>query len=227
MNLRYRKITTPIALLVALAIGQLYVGTGLAESNFVSRPSEVTPAPLMGILSTRDNKPITVNGASALTGATIPSGATIETPDQVGATIKLGVLGNICLGPNTKVVIEFDRQGKAGNVKITLIEGCVILRTQKDTAGLITSAQGTIGQTDAATGGSIDVCARAGSAPSINQGAAATAGAGASALDCGAAGAAAAPPTGIPLSATLAIITGGGTGLYLLFRGNNPSPSGL
>jgi hypothetical protein len=225
MNLRYRKTTTPIALLVTLAIAQLYVGAGLAESTVASRLAATT-APIMGVLSTRDNKPITVNGASALTGATIPSGATIETPDQVGATIKLGALGNICLAPNTKVVIEFDQQGNSGNVKITVTEGCVIMRALKGTAGLITSAQGTIGQVDAANGGSIDVCAHAGSAPVINQGAAATANAGASALDCGAAGAAAAPPTGIPLPATIALLAGGGTGLFLLFRGGNPSPSG-
>jgi hypothetical protein len=225
MILKYRKVSTPIVLLVTLAITQLYVGTGLAVSSSVSTTAESIPAPIMGILSTRDGKPITVNGASAVTGATIPSGASIETPDQVSATIKLGALGNICISPNSKVVVEFDKQGNAGNVKVSVIEGCVILRTSKNTAGLITSAQGTLGQIPAATGGSIDICSRPPAAPVINQGAASDAGAGASALDCGAAGAAAIPPTGIPVAATIAMAAGGGTALFLLFRGGNPSPS--
>ena len=225
MNLRYRNISTPIALLVTLAIGQLFIGAGFAEANFVSLAPEATPAPILGILSTHDNKPITVNGASALGGATIPSGATIETPDGVGATIKLPGMGTICIAPNSKVLVEFDRTGKTGTIKITVLEGCVILTTLKNIAGLVVSGQGNLGQTPAATGGTVDVCAKAGSAPSVDQGAAATAGAGASALDCGAAGAAAAPPTGIPVGATVAILAGGAGGLYELFRGGNPSTS--
>jgi hypothetical protein len=224
MKVTYRKFTAPIALLVTFALAQLYIGAGLAESNYALLVSATTPAPLMGILSTRDNKPIMVNGASAITGATIPTGATIETPNNVSATIKLGVLGNICIAPNTKLVLEFNRTGNAGNVQVALSQGCVILRTLKGTAGSITSVQGTIGQISAATGGSIDVCLRAGSAPAINQGAASDAGAGASALDCGAAGAAAVPH-GFPLAATLAIIGGGATALVLAFAGSNPSPT--
>lgn len=226
MNLRYRKIATPLALFVTLAVGQLYVGASLAESNVTSRVSGAAPAQLAGILSTTDNKAITVNGASAVSGATIPTGAVIETPAGVGATIKLAGLGNICIAPNSKAIVEFDQQGGAGNVKVTLTEGCAILRTLKGAAGVVSSAQGPLGQIDAATGGAIDVCSRTGSAPLINQGAAADAGAGASALDCGAAGAAAAAPTGIPVGATIAILAGGVGGLVLLFRGNNPSPSG-
>jgi hypothetical protein len=226
MILRYRKFSAPVALLVTLALAQLYVGTGLAESNSAARAAGPNAAQIMGILSTRDGKPITVNGASAVTGATIPSGATVETPAGVGATIKLGPLGSVCIAPNSKVVIEFDRTGNAGNIKVSVMEGCVILRTQKDTAGLVTSAQGTIGEIPAATGGSIDACSRAGAAPVINQGAASDAGAGASTLDCSGAAGAAAIPTGIPVSATVAMIAGGGAGLFVLFRGGNPSPSG-
>lgn len=229
MYLTYRKITTPIALLVALALVQFYVGTSLAQSNLSSRGrlatrSPQTTAPLMGILSTRDNKTITVNGAPATSGASIPSGATIETPANVSATIRLGALGHVCIAPNSKVVIEFDRQGNLANVKLNLTEGCAILRTLKDTAGSITSPQGSIGLIDAATGGAIDVCLRPGLAPSIDQGSAVDAGAGASVLDCG--GAPAAAAAGFPLSETLAIIAGIGTIVVILIpRGTNPSPS--
>jgi len=225
MNLRYKKLTAAIALLVTLAVGQLYIGITFAEANSGLSVSGAAPVALMGVLTTSNNRPITVNGASAISGATIPSGATIETPDGVGATIRLGSLGSICIAPNTKLTLEFDQQGKL--VRVTLSEGCAILRTSKNVSGAINGPQGVIGQIAAsATGGSLDVCLKAGAAPSINQGAAVDAHAGASAVDCGAAGAAAAPPTGIPPAVTAAFIGGGVAGLYLLFRGSNPSPSG-
>ena len=224
MHFRYQKITTVIALLVTVAVGQLYIGVTFAEPNSSANVSLTAPQQLMGILTTSQNKPILVNGASAISGATIPSGATIETPDNVGATIRLGSLGSICIAPNTKLVLEFDRQGNIGDVKVNLTEGCAILRTMKDTAGTFNTAQGIAGQINAATGGSIDVCLRSGGTPSVDQGSAADAGAGASAVDCGAAGAAAIP-AGIPPAVTVAFIGGGAAGLYLLFRGGNPSPS--
>jgi hypothetical protein len=225
MNLKYQKLTTATALLVTLAVGQLYVGITFAEANSALNVSGAVPVQLMGILTTSNNKPITVNGANAISGATIPSGATIETPDGVGATIRLGPLGSLCVAPNTKLSLEFDQQGKL--VKVTVTEGCVILRTSKNVSGAINGPQGVIGQIAAsATGGSLDVCSKAGAAPSINQGAAVDAHAGASAVDCGAAGAAAAPPAGIPPAVTGAFIAGGAAGLFFLFRGANPSPSG-
>jgi hypothetical protein len=212
-----------MALLVTLAVGQLYVGITFAEANSALSVPEAVPVQLMGILTTSSNKPITVNGANAISGATIPSGATIETPDGVGATIRLGSLGSLCIAPNTKLSLEFDQQGKL--VKITVTEGCVILRTSKGISGAINGPQGVIGQIAASTtGGSLDVCLKQGAAPSINQGAAVDAGAGASAVDCGAAGAAAAP-TGIPPAVTAAFIGGGAAGLFFLFRGVNSSSS--
>jgi hypothetical protein len=222
MNFRYQKITVVTALILTLAVGQLYIGATFAEVNSNALVSEAAPVAQLGVLTTTSNKSITINGASATSGATIPSGATIETPSGVGATIRLGRLGSICVAPNTKLSLEFDPQGNL--VKVNVTEGCVILRTTKNVSGVINSAQGVLGQIGAATGGSLDACSRSGAAPAINQGAAVDAGAGSSPLDCGAAGAAAAP-TGIPPAVTAAFIGGGAAGLYFLFRGSNPSPS--
>jgi len=155
MHLKYQKITTVIALLVTVAVGQLYIGVTFAEPNSGASVSVTAPQPIMGILTTSQNKPILVNGASAISGATIPTGATIETPDNVGATIRLGALGSLCIAPNTKLVLDFDRQGNLGNVKVNLTEGCAILRTMKNTAGTFNTAQGLAGQINAANGGSI------------------------------------------------------------------------
>lgn len=215
MKFRNNKLTTAISLLVTLAVGQLYLGVAFAETK--------TRTQLMGVLTTSSGKAITVNGASAVSGATIASGSTIETPDGVGATIRLGELGSICLAEKTKLTLEFDQSGKL--VKVNLTEGCIILQTPKDVAGTINGAQGIIGQIAATNGGSMDVCLRPGAAPSINQGHALNAGAGASALDCGAAGAAAIP-TGLNPAVAALFIGGGAAGLFFLFRGTNPSPSG-
>jgi hypothetical protein len=225
MTSKYQKISTATALLAIMAVGQLYIAVGFAEPNSSAPASAAATQLPMGVLTTSNNRPISVNGANAINGATIPSGATIETPDGVGATIRIGSLATLCISANTKLSLQFDRTGNAGTVTVTVTEGCAILRTFKNTAGTVNSATGALGQINAATGGSIDVCLRAGTS-TINQGAAVDAGAGASALDCGAAGAAAAP-AGLSPAVTVAFIGGGAAGLYLLFRGGNPSPSGL
>lgn len=219
MRIKHRKGLTATAVLLILAVAQLYVTVGFASpagNAVVSAPTQ-----LMGVLTTRDNKAITVNGAAAVSGASIPSGAELITPDGVGATLRLGSLGSVCIAPGSQVTVEFS----AGSIRITVTAGCVILNTSKGTTGTVITPQGTAGQTGPATSGSIDVCSRPGAAAAVNQGAAADAGAGASALDCGAAGAAAAPPVGIPATAVGAMIGGGAVALYLLFRGGNPSPS--
>jgi len=226
MNYRFQRIITAIALFLAFAVTQVYVGVSFAAPT--SSPSLTASGhpQIMGILKTRDNKPILVNGASAIDGATIPSGATIETPAGVGATINLGALGSICIAPNTKLTLEFG----AGSIRVVLQEGCVILRTLKNTAGSIVTAQGSAGQIDPANGGSLDVCLpRGATAAIVNQGAAVDAGAGASALDCSTAAGAAAVPTAPILSARTAFIIAGGStvfGLIFTFHGGNPSPSG-
>lgn len=219
MTSKYQKISSAIALLAVFAVGQVYIGVSFAEPN--AAHSVTATQPQMGVLTTSSNRPISVNGANAISGATIPSGATIETPDGTGATIRIGS-STLCVASNTKLTIEFD----GTSVRVTILEGCAILRTQRGVGGSVNSASGNVGTINADTGGSLDVCSRGGAAPTVNQGAAVDAGAGASVLDCGAAGAAAIP-AGIPPAATVAFIAGGAAGLYVLFRGGNPSPSGL
>jgi hypothetical protein len=221
MTSKYQKISSAIALLAVFAVGQVYIGVSFAEPNAAHNVSAAVPQPLLGILTTSNNRPINVNGTNAISGATIPSGATIETPDGIGATIRIGSLASLCVASNTKLSLEFD----GAHVRVTVLEGCAILRTQSGTGGTVNSASGNLGIINANTGGTIDACVRGG-APTVNQGAAVDAGAGASALDCGAAGAAAIP-AGFPPAATIAFIAGGAAGLYVLFRGGNPSPSGL
>jgi hypothetical protein len=174
----------------------------------------------MGILTTSDNQPVLVNGVSTVSGATIPTGAVIETPDKVSATVTVGGLGSVCIAPNSKLALDFDQTGKKGNVNVNLTLGCVIVATAKDVKGQITAAS----QITPTIGGTIDVCLPAGEPAVVNKGAAANAGAGAGASCLPPAGAAAVPPGwDLGTRATAAII--GGTAVTLCIIFCNPSPS--
>src|SRR6266850_8160268 len=141
------------------------------------------PQQFFARLTTTGNKPITVNGASAVGGATILTGATIETPDQVSATVNLGSLGELEVGPNTKLTLEFDANG---NVKVKLDRGCMILRTRKNVNATVETEQGVAATNDKKNGGASDVCFPLGATqPTVNQGAAASAGAGAGSVATG------------------------------------------
>jgi hypothetical protein len=87
------------------------------DTTFAQRP--------VAKLTTTGDQPATVNGTSAASGATILTGATIETPDLVGATIDLGVLGTLQLQPNAKIKLDFN---DSGNVRVQLLGGCAMIK---------------------------------------------------------------------------------------------------
>jgi hypothetical protein len=127
-----------------------------------------TPIPqqLAGRLKTSNNQPVTVNGLSAGTGASILSGATIETGADQSASVDLGPLGSLDIMPNTKVVVTFEQ----GNAKATVITGCVTLKAEKGTTGEVANEQGSISKTDPAAGGMLNNCSPQGSIPPQNSG---------------------------------------------------------
>jgi hypothetical protein len=205
-----------IALLIVLSFLQLYVVSALA-APMLSTETAMPPVPPQAItarLTTRGNQPVMVNGNSANTGATILSGATIETGDGVGATINLGPLGTIEIAPNSKVLVEFSN----GRIKVTIIQGCAIVRNKKGTVAEVYTDKGLATSNDAnqKQAGVLDVCYPSGApSPIVNQGAAANAGAGA-----GAAGG------GLSKGALTALLLGGAAAIGIpvaLHRGDNPS----
>lgn len=154
MNSRSKRMMTAVALLLVFATSQIYLGVSFAEGNLVTRNS-VKPQDAAGVLTTRGNKPITVNGQSAITGTTIISGAGIETPEGVSASINFPQATVLEISPQAKLSVEFDQQG---NVKVMLIHGCVTLRENKDVTGEIDGPNGVRGKTDPAKGGVLKVC---------------------------------------------------------------------
>jgi hypothetical protein len=126
MNTRKGRILKAITVVLAFSFAQVYVQAGLLT------PAPGAPPPqraIAGRLITKNNQPITVNGNSLGTGGTILTGATIETPDQVGATIDLGDAGVVELQPNSKIQLDFDQNG---NVRVKVLQGCVATRKRSN-----------------------------------------------------------------------------------------------
>ena len=219
MNLRRRKAFKVIAALLLFSISQIGLQIGFAEPHATKTPL-VIPQQIVGRLVTRNNQPITVNGQSASTGASIVSGGVIETAADQSATVNVGPLGSLEIAPNTKVMLTFE----TGSLKAAVTFGCVILRAKKGTTGEIETEKGSIGKTDPATGGVLEMCYTQGAAaPVVGPGVAT--GAGAAGAPAGAA-AGGGGLFGLGVPATIAIVTAGTVaGLTPLFFDDNPSPS--
>jgi len=204
MNPRQKRTAIVFALLMALAVTHINLGISFAKSEAAMETPE--PPPITAILTTKGNRPITVNGAQVMSGATIVAGSIIETPDLVGSTISLGSLSNLEIGPNTKLSIDYDENG---NMRVNLVRGCATVRTKQNVLGQVDTVQGVAGKTDPKRKGFLSVCFPLGAtAPIVTV--------------AEAAGAAAA--TGGSLAGIIAAGAAAGT-LPFAFRGSNPSPS--
>jgi len=212
-----------MVLFLIFSVAQVYVQVSFARPNSKSVPAARSEE-FGAILTTRGNQPITINGVTVISGATVLDDATIETPDQVGATINLGSLGVLDIAPKTKLTLRFDYNG---SVKVTLIQGCAILRARKNTTGEVDTPLGYAGATDPATGGVLNICFPAGTtSPTVNAGA--VAGAGASGSADAAPGVGPIAEAGTALGVVIGAIGGGAmiTSVVTLpcNRGTNPSP---
>lgn len=219
MNLKRRNGSRAIAALLIFFIAQIGLQVGLAEPTVTSTATPILPQ-AVGRLTTSNNQPIQVNGNSAATGASIVSGATLETGADQTATVNLGPLGTVDIAPNTKFVLTFDDQG---NFKALVTIGCVKVTARTNATGEIATDQGSLGKTNPATGGVLEMCNQPGAAPVVGPGVAANAGVGAGA-PAGAASAGGGGLFGLGVPATIAIV-GAGTaaGLTPLFFQDNPS----
>ena len=147
-------ISVIILLLLVFAFSQYPVVSSFRERDSSSLPP-TEPQPAMAILSVPANNSIVVNGALAITGATILSGATIETSNQTLATVEFGSFGLLTISPNTTLKPEFAQDNK---VKVTISQGCMILRTGKGITGEVVTPQGPAARTDPNATGSLPVC---------------------------------------------------------------------
>ncbi len=138
MSLRQQKAFKALAVFLAFSFAQVYVQTSLAGPGTNGDPLPI-PQQFVARLTIRGGGSITVNGASAGNGATVLTGATLETPDQVGATLDLGPLGTVELEPNSKLQIDFDANG---NVRIKLLRGCAVVKKKGKGEAEVMTAEG-------------------------------------------------------------------------------------
>jgi hypothetical protein len=204
-----------IAVFVAFAVAQISIQLSFASTVSPSYAMLVQQQLIVRV-STSGNRPILVNGNSTASGGSLATGAIIETPDGVSATIDLGPLGVLDIAPNSKVVLDFDcppappagTEAEPCKVKAKVLAGCVVMKTKKGTQGQIDTDQLEKVQESTTKGGSLNFCA---------PGAAAAA-----------AGAAAATAGGIGAGTIAAAVIAGGLlagGLIFGFSGGgNPSP---
>lgn len=153
MNSIFKSICVLIGLLLVLLAQHLSAdvrATG-EGANALSMPGQ----PLMAALTVAANRSILVNDAKTINGATILSGSTIETPDQVWAMVNTPSLGILNLAPNTKLTTAFDQDR---HVKFRLERGCAAFQAVKEAAAEIETPRGLAAMTDNRNGGRLNVC---------------------------------------------------------------------
>src|SRR3954469_20883504 len=122
MTLRRGKAIKAIAVFFAFSLTQVYVHGALPKTT---TGAAVPQQRITARLTTKNNQSITVNGNQVGTGATLLTGATIETPDQVSGSIDLGDAGVVEIQPNSTIKLDFDENG---NVHVKVIRGCAVTR---------------------------------------------------------------------------------------------------
>ncbi len=120
MNLRRGKVIKGVAILFVLCLTQVYGALPNATPGSAVPQQRITAR-----LTTKNNQNITVNGNQVGTGATLLTGATIETPDQVSGIIDLGDAGVVEIQPNSTIKLDFDENG---NVRVKVIRGCALTK---------------------------------------------------------------------------------------------------
>lgn len=218
MRFQQSKRVKALAAFVMFAVAQISVQLGFAEAG----SNAVLPVTQQYIarLRTSGNRPITVNNNAAATGASLVTGAMIETGADQSATIDIGDF-TLDIAPNTRLRLDYDDQGR---VKVFLISGCAIVRSRGKTEAEIQTADNvTQGKTAKERGGAVDICFINGQA-TVNQNAAANAGAGTAAASSGG---------GLSTGAIAAIVLAGVGGAIVTIvavsgdddEQSNPSPS--
>ena len=232
MLTKNQKITRLLSILLVFCVTPLYVNAELLSAK-ANPELAFAQAGSAGRLRTTGNKQIDVNGNPAPSGTTVLSGASLSTPEGVGATVDLPGLGRVNLAPNTKLSINYT----GNSVDVTMVSGCATLDlTNANANASITAPKGEATRTSAGQR-HLDVCYTDGAAaPIINQGAAAGAGAAAAGGGTGAAattGAVSGGLFGLGTPATVALVLGSAAfaagAAHAVIRtpcrrGPNPSP---
>lgn len=177
MNPQGKRIVKAVSLILALALVQVYVQANLIPASIKDRLTFAMKGGglVAGRLTTRGNNSITVNGNSARSGETILSGAQIQTPSGVGATLQFGHLGKVDVAPDTILNVSYT----SDLISVNVSSGCQILTPGEGVTGTVITPEGSTNLAGSTTS-PLNICVsrEAGSAaPVVKMGAAANAGA--------------------------------------------------
>lgn len=93
---------------------------------------------LLGKLVTMSNRPVFVNGAEAITGSIVLSGAQVTTPASSLATVQLDNVGAVTIAPSSTVTLTFD----AKNITVKVASGDATLTTAEGVKGTVVGPNG-------------------------------------------------------------------------------------
>jgi hypothetical protein len=164
-----------IALLLAFAMAQAYVQLSFAEPASPTLAA-FPPPQLLARLTTKGNLPISVNGISASSGASVANESIIETPANVDAIIDLGPLGSLEIEQQTNIKLEYDGNCLTGSgnisgpqepalqkcsARVTVYTGCVTAHYKQGAyMQAVTQQQTLIAESDKSrkTAGTFKIC---------------------------------------------------------------------
>src|SRR5205085_5964194 len=161
MNSKHKKLTSAIALFLAVALSQVYVHANLPDASGNTKSPSTASAPFGRLTANYSNPTINsmvkVNDVGVESGATIFSGSRINTPENVGAKVELGEMGQIEIAPGSSLTLNFT----ASNISVNLDQGYTALTTNLGINGTLTTSGGAVEHTDITKRSSVDATAGA------------------------------------------------------------------
>jgi hypothetical protein len=134
-NLRPVRIFSALVLIAVINV-QVFAAGAVVPNNTASESASAKV--LLGKLVTTSNRPIIVNGAEAITGTIILSGAQLMTPAASLATVQLDKVGTVTIAPKSNVTLTFDSK----NVAVRILAGDATLSTAKGVTGTVVGPNG-------------------------------------------------------------------------------------
>jgi len=125
-----------LSTLLLIAVINVYVFAGGATAP--TKTESVKGKALLGKLVTMSNRPVLVNGAEAITGSIVLSGAQVTTPAASLATVQLDNVGSITVAPSSKVMVAFDSK----NVTVRVASGDATITTADGVKGVVFGPNG-------------------------------------------------------------------------------------
>ncbi|PYS49861.1 MAG: hypothetical protein DMF68_08820 [Acidobacteria bacterium] len=106
-----QKAFRALTVLLAVCLLQVYVlASGTMPNASTGKSAPALNGLVLGRLIINESQSILVDGNNANSGTTIFSGARLQTPEDVDATIQLGSAGKLYIQPNSDLIVSFNNE---------------------------------------------------------------------------------------------------------------------